>query len=274
MARNVQALLGEESHLARIVDMAGGSWYVESLTEQLAERAWEIFQAIEARGGMQQALVSSWVAEQVGATRAWRQERVANGRAPLTGVSEFPDAGEAAPPPEVIASLIEPDPATAAGGPSAASGLGLSRYGAELERLRARVDAARAQGQETQVFLATLGPLAAHTARATWAQNLFAIAGIRAIRPEPEAEPGTWGQMIRSAGVKLACICGDDKTYQSSALEAAGVLGESPVERIYLAGKGGDLRSELEEAGVSEFAYQGVDRMALLSRALDVAGVR
>ena len=69
VARNTHALLAEESHVARVIDAAGGSWYVEDLTEQLAARAWACFQDIERAGGLRAALASGLIASQLAASR-------------------------------------------------------------------------------------------------------------------------------------------------------------------------------------------------------------
>ena len=94
VARNTQALLIQEAHLARVVDPAGGGWLVESLTDALARAGWAFFQEIEAAGGAVVALDSGLVAARVEAVRAAREKAVATRRTPITGVSEFPDLAE------------------------------------------------------------------------------------------------------------------------------------------------------------------------------------
>lgn len=89
VARNTPIVLREEARLDRVVDPAGGSWTIETLTEQLAEKAWSAFQAIEARGGMVEALRSGWIASSLEAADAPRQRNLATRRDPLIGVSEF-----------------------------------------------------------------------------------------------------------------------------------------------------------------------------------------
>src|SRR5690606_4066719 len=99
IARNTQTLLLEEASLARVVDPAGGSWYVERLTEDLARAAWTWFTEIERAGGLAAALESGMVADRIAATWARRRADIARRRAPLTGVSEFHDIAEAPPDP-------------------------------------------------------------------------------------------------------------------------------------------------------------------------------
>ena len=97
LARNTQLILTEECNLHRVIDPAGGSYFVESLTDQLASKGWEIFQQIEAGGGMAESLRSGWIHEQIDSAFSEREKRIATRRDPITGVSEFPDASEKRP---------------------------------------------------------------------------------------------------------------------------------------------------------------------------------
>ncbi|MEM7622022.1 MAG: methylmalonyl-CoA mutase family protein [Planctomycetota bacterium] len=94
IARNTQHVLMEESHIHRVSDPAGGCWFIEHLTDEFAEKAWETFQSIEARGGMETCLRSGWVADQIDSAFAPRSKDIATRKAPITGVSEFPNLSE------------------------------------------------------------------------------------------------------------------------------------------------------------------------------------
>lgn len=91
LARNTQIVLQEESHLNREIDPAGGSWFLERLTDQLAEKAWGLFQAIESRGGMRRAVTDGSVADQIRAVQATRDKHLATRKQVVTGVSEHPN---------------------------------------------------------------------------------------------------------------------------------------------------------------------------------------
>jgi len=97
IARNTQSILAEESHLSRVVDPAGGAWMIESLTDQLCEKAWPTFQQIEKQGGMAEALTSGWVARQIESAFAPRVKNIARRKDAVTGVSEFPSLEEKRP---------------------------------------------------------------------------------------------------------------------------------------------------------------------------------
>jgi methylmalonyl-CoA mutase len=93
-ARNTQLILAEECHLPQVVDPAGGSWYIEWYTNEVARRAWTVFQQVEARGGMVKAAVSGWVAEQIRPTSTAREKDIAVRKVAVTGVSEHPTLTE------------------------------------------------------------------------------------------------------------------------------------------------------------------------------------
>jgi methylmalonyl-CoA mutase len=93
-ARNTQLILAEECHLARVVDPAGGSWYIEWYTNEVANRAWTVLQQIEAQGGMLKAAVGGWVEAQIKPTEAAREKDIAVRKVAVTGVSEHPTLTE------------------------------------------------------------------------------------------------------------------------------------------------------------------------------------
>ena len=163
IARNTQSLLVEEGHLARVLDPAGGSWYVESLTDQLAQAAWDWFTEIERAGGLAAALDSGLVRDRLAAAWDARAARIATRKDPITGVSEFPNLAEKLPDREPAAAVL----------PS--GGLPRVRAAQGFEELR---DRAASADRPPRVYLATIGPIARHTARAGFAGNLFQAGGL------------------------------------------------------------------------------------------------
>lgn len=216
IARNTQLLLLEESHVGRVLDPAGGSWFVEELTDELARDAWRHFQEVESRGGFADA--RGYLAGQIAAVAARRADDIAHRRTAITGINEFPNLAEAALPQQDSASTV-------------------ARYAAAFEALRDRSDAFLARtGARPQALLLPLGPLAEHNIRATFAANLLASGGIEAINPGPLDAAGV-AQAVSDAGSpEVAVICGTDKRYGD---EAAGVVAAARgagVSRVYLAG--------------------------------------
>ncbi|MFF5444217.1 methylmalonyl-CoA mutase small subunit [Streptomyces sp. NPDC012888] len=256
IARNTSTVLLEESHLARVVDPAGGSWYVERLTDELAHAAWEFFQTVERAGGLPAALRSGQVAERLAATWAERTKALAKRREPVTGVSEFPNLGE---------RLPEREPAPAA--PS--GGLPRVRRDEAYEALRARSDAhLAATGSRPRIFLAALGPAAAHTARATFAANLFQAGGIEAVHDPVSVDPDTAGAAFAASGAAMAVLCSSDALYAEQAAPVAEALRAAGATTVFLAGRPGSA-----DGAVDEYVFAGCDAVAVLSSVLDRMGV-
>ncbi|MFJ9412651.1 methylmalonyl-CoA mutase family protein [Streptomyces sp. NPDC101227] len=261
IARNTQSVLLEESHLSKVIDPAGGSWYVERLTDELAQAAWAFFQEIEAAGGQAAALRSGMLGERLAKTWQRRSEDLARRREPITGVSEFPHLAE---PP------VHRDPAPAPVG----GGRGLPRVRRDdaYERLRSRSDAhLAATGERPKVFLAALGPVAAHTARVTFAANLFQAGGIETVQEAVDAESAA--EAFARSGAGIACLCASDAVYGEQAAAVAAALTAAGARRVHLAGKPGERREEFTGAGVEAFVFAGCDAVEALSSALDVMEV-
>jgi methylmalonyl-CoA mutase len=233
IARNTQSLLVEEGHLARVLDPAGGSWYVEALTESLARAAWAWFTEIERAGGLAAALDSGLVRDRIAAAWEERSSRLAHRTDAITGVSEFPNLAENLPSREPAAEVLP------------TGGLPRVRAAQEFEELRERADGAR-------VYLATIGPIARHTARASFAGNLFQAGGL-------ETPSGDGASGLAEAPTTVACICGTDKDYAASAAELAAELRTAGATQVWLAGK-----PDLAIDGVDGYVYAGCDALDVL----------
>jgi methylmalonyl-CoA mutase len=245
VARNTQALLIQEAHLARVVDPAGGGWLVESLTDALARAGWAFFQEIEAAGGAVVALDSGLLAARVKAVRVAREKAVATRRTPITGVSEFPDLAE---------KPVERAPRPAA--PN--GGLPVYRPAAPFEAYRDRSDAVvAATGARPTAFLATLGPLAGYSTRASFARNLLAAGGIDAVEAGPtesaEAVAAAWEQ----SRVPVAVLCSSDALYAERGEATAAALRAAGARRILVAGR-------VDVPGIDGQLYAGCDALAVI----------
>jgi methylmalonyl-CoA mutase len=222
MARNVQLLLLEESHVGRVLDPAGGSWFVEDLTEQLAQQAWERFQAVEQHGGFIEA--HDFVVEQIGDVAARRIDDVAHRRTAVTGVNEYPNLGEPALPQND--SLHSP---LAAGK--------LVRYAVEFEALRDRSDVYLDRtGSRPRVLLLPLGPLAEYNIRTSFAANLLASGGIEAVNPGTVEADGVEKAVGDAGSPTVAVICGTDNRYGSAAAAVVEAARRAGVDHVCLAG--------------------------------------
>jgi methylmalonyl-CoA mutase len=216
IARNTQLLLLEESHLGRVLDPAGGSWFVEDLTEQLAQKAWEHFQQIEAEGGF--AAARDFVAAQIADVRDRRTDDINHRRKALTGVNEYPNLNEA--------PLPHGDSVSA-----------VARYAAGFEALRDRSDGwLDKTGSRPKVLLLPLGPLAEHNIRVTFAANLLASGGIDAVNPGTVDAAGVADAVSAAGGPGVVVICGTDARYRTEAAGVVEAARKAGASRVLLAG--------------------------------------
>jgi methylmalonyl-CoA mutase len=302
LARNTQVIAQEESNLGKVVDAPGGSWAVEKLSDELAKAAWALFQQIEREAGLVKALQLGGFQSGVASARAARMQAAAKRKELVTGVTDFPLIGEAAPSVEVVnlPAIVRRAAEASGRAPAARSWFSLktaasdkatladlsrtTEEGAEaepfwpirvaepFERLRDLADQRTAAGRAPKVFLAALGPQAEHAARLMYAENFFAAGGIAAV---PTNGDSIWlAQAVQSTGCSLACICGSDQRYASEAVDVARALKRAGVARLYLAGRPEAREAELRAAGVDEFIHTGVDVLASLELAHAELGLR
>ncbi|MGW2282913.1 methylmalonyl-CoA mutase family protein [Streptomyces sp. NPDC001770] len=245
IARNTSTILMEESHLSRVIDPAGGSWYLEQLTDQMARAGWAFFQSIESAGGQQSALRSGMIGALLAETWSAREASIATRREPITGVSEFPHLAE---------KPVVRSPAPRA----AARGLPRVRRDEPFEALRARSDAhLEATGRRPRIFLAAVGTVAEYTPGLAFAVNAFQAGGIECV---------TEGAFVES-GTTYACLCSSDALYQQQAGRLAAELTSEGADHVFLAGRPGS------DPAVDAYVFDGCDLIAVLSAVLDRMGV-
>jgi len=258
MARNIQLLLLEESHVGRILDPAGGSWFVEDLTEQLAQQAWQHFQAIEKHGGFADA--GDYITGQIGEIAAQRADDVAHRRTAITGVNEYPNLTE----PALPQNDSQHSPLAAGT---------LSRYAAAFETLRDRSDTYLDRtGSRPQALLLPLGPLAEHNIRTTFAANLLASGGIEAVNPGTVDADGVAKAVADAGSPSVAVICGTDSRYGTEAAAIVEAARTAGVAHICLAGPQKAVAETDPEQQPDEFLTMKINAVDSLSSLLSRLG--
>lgn len=248
ISRNTNLLLLEESHLGHVVDPAGGSYYVEDLTKQVAEKAWAVFTDIESKGGFTAAVESGFVKALLDETHEAVRNDIAHRIKQLTAINEFPNLAEAPLPADL---RVEPS--------------NVRRWAAEFEALRNRSDAfLEVKGKRPQIALIPLGPLAKHNVRTGFATNLLATGGIEALNPGQVA-PGTDEFKQAAEASKIVVVCGTDQEYAASGAEAVKALRDAGVEEILLAGAPGTV-------DVDGYLNLKIDAAKTLSKLLEKLG--
>ncbi|MEM7166557.1 MAG: methylmalonyl-CoA mutase family protein [Planctomycetota bacterium] len=296
LARNLQHMLHEESHLGAVADPAGGAFAQEERTRALAEQAWDLLQDVERRGGMVAAVTSGWVTEQVLESRTKRLAAVQSRDLPLVGVSDFVDlssgepmrpeqpsedntaSGGAALPESVVASWGQPSAShfeeLVAAFAAAPNGLNLDQvYGGPLnsdvarltmapldepfQQLRRRAAAANAR---PAVSLVQLGSAKENAARTGFARRAFTAGGF-----VNEAQ----GFATDTPVSPVVCVCGTDGAYESELRSVIPALRAAGAQWVVVAGKPTDTA---RETGVDAFVHIGCDLVAVLDAALTAAG--
>lgn len=250
MARNTQLLLLEESHIGRVLDPAGGSWFVEDLTRALAEEAWTHFRDIESRGGFTAAV--DYLAAQIAEVSEKRRDDIAHRRTAITGVNEYPNLSEMPLPPS------DPVP-------------GVQRYAASFEALRDRSDAYLAEhGSRPTALLLPIGPLSEHNIRTTFAANLLASGGVEAVNPGPLDAAGVAQAVSDAGGAVAAVICGTDARYAQEASDVVEAARGAGVSHVYLAGPEKAVAEAAHKP--DEYLTAKIDAIAVLSALLTRLG--
>ena len=259
IARNQQILLQEECNLCDVVDPAGGSYFVESLTREIAEKAWAFFAEIEAKGGMSKALEEGFVQDAVAKTAAGRKKLYDTRRSVVVGTNSYANMSEkplekgackcaevsAARAREVAenrriveislkdkkgAALVEGIVDAAAKGMSVQTileeiscncSLGVDARPLEIRRAVEHFEALRTasaeyaakNGHGPKIFLATMGPLVQHKARADFIRGFFEVGGFEVVYPKGFDTAEAAADAFAESGAKFAVICSTDATY-------------------------------------------------------------
>ncbi len=242
IARNTQIILQSESHIGHVVDPAGGSWYIEKLSQELAAGAWQLFQEIEAEGGILAAHEKGIMSAHIAKTQAMAQKATETRSAALLGVSEFPNLEEA-PLPLPPQNHIPNRPAQA------------------YETLRYA-----AQAVKPKVFLATIGTQAEYTARANFATNIYAAGGFIAVSSDERIDTNQLAPAFLDSGAKIAVICGTDKGYETNAAAYAKILTEAGAQHIAVAGK-------FTAAMIDDQIFMGCNALSFLQKIHKITGL-
>jgi len=263
IARNTQLILRDESSLNRVADPAGGSYYIEQLTLDFARAAWTEFRRIEALGGMTAALVQGDIARVLAETVAARNKAIRTRRLPIVGVSEFPHLEEL----PVRRTSRSPE-APASGGPAELRMTPLRpvRMAEAFESLRDASDRYfAAHGHRPRAFMANLGTVAEHTARAMWIANALAAGGIDPLQHHGFADVAQAASLIAASGAQLVVISGPDAMYPEWVPALTAALKQQSGRIVAVAGRPGEHEGAFRAAGVDLFIYAGADLFETLS---------
>lgn len=275
MARNTHLVLQEESFLDRVLDPAGGSWYVEHLSDALQRRAWALFQEIEARRGMEEVLLDGWLAGGIADVAEKRARALARGDADLTSITSFPDLSP-------TSLEVEPHPAAMAhrDGGERVRRLQPRRLAKPFERLRDASDRYRARtGHSPKVFLIPLGGASKVSATTDLARDVFAIAGIEVLYADEMTGAGSEASIspatraFSESGAAIACICAGPDWPGDDARTLGAALAEAGAKRVFACTSSPDAADDIAgEVAIDGHVYPGCDRFEILECGLTAYG--
>lgn len=255
IARNQQFLLKEESHLDKVVDPAGGSYYVETLTVSLANEAWKLFLDIEEKGGFLACINDNTVQKAVNETSSKRHTDVARRKEILLGTNQYPNINETA------AQKIE---STSCGcgcnheKPEEGEGLSMKRAASDFEALRLATEAA---SNRPKVFMLTIGNLAMRLARAQFSTNFFGCAGYEIIDNLgfKTVQEGIDAALAKNADVIV--LCSSDDEYAELAPEAFKYL---DGRAMFVVAGAPACMDDLKAVGINDFIHVRVNVLETL----------
>lgn len=244
IARNQQFLLKEESHLDKVVDPAGGSYYVETLTASIAQEAWKLFLEVEDKGGFNANVNNGAIQDAVNASSEKRHSDIAKRKEILLGTNQYPNFGEMA-----ADKIVKGECNCCCGEKAEGKGLSTKRQGSDFEELRLATEAA---SNRPKVFMLTIGNLAMRLARSQFSANFFGCAGYEIIDNLGfnTVEEGINAAIEKKADIVV--ICSSDDEYATLAPEAFKAL--NGRAEFVVAGAPA-CTEELQTQGITNFIH-------------------
>ena len=247
IARNQQLLIKEESHFDRIVDPSAGSYYIEHLTDALAQEAWKIFLKVEEEGGFLQAVKNGTVQDDINATNVKRHGDAAKRKEFILGTNQFPNFTEKSEGKRALNAAC-----CCHGGEHSCEApfkkLETTRLAADFEDLRIHTE-------ETKVptaFMLTIGNLAMRQARAQFSCNFLACAGYKVIDNLGFKTVEEGVDAALEAKADIVVICSSDDEYAEYAIPAFKYLNG---RAMFVVAGAPACMEDLKAAGIENFIH-------------------
>jgi methylmalonyl-CoA mutase len=246
IARNQQLILKNESFFDKVADPVAGSYYIETLTTKLIDKAWELFLQVDEKGGYLKAFRESFISERVRTEAHKKDQDIALRKMSLLGTNQYPNTTEHLDP-----SKIKPEAKPETKGDVQT----LTPYrGAEaFEEIRLKTDAYARNNKRPVVWMFTYGNMAMRRARSQFAGNFFGIAGFEIADNPGFATVEEGIKAAREAKPDIVVICSSDEEYADIALPVYKALKDETI--VVLAGYPKDLADKFREEGLGHFIH-------------------
>jgi methylmalonyl-CoA mutase len=251
IARNQQLILKEEAHFDKVADPAAGSYYIENLTESLAAAAWDLFNKIQDEGGYLEAVRKGMIQGLIKESAAKKFSNVATRRETILGTNQFPNFTESLKfTPE--AWVMEAD--NRRNEKAEIETIVTFRAAQQFEKLRYATDVYAQNHKRPVAWMFTYGNLAMRKARANFASNFFACAGIQVVDNPGFKTLDEGIAAARNEKPEIVVICSSDEEYgEGNALKIFEELKNETI--VVLAGNPEGTVDILKGAGLKYFIH-------------------
>lgn len=243
MSRNPQIILKEESYFDKVVDPAAGSYYIENLTDSIAENAWKLFQSVESEGGIINLILRGDIQKAIEESCQKRNMNIATRKCILLGANQYPNINE---------SML--DKLGNKKEEKAGAGLKTYRGAAAFEELRLATEKYAKTHGRPKVFLLKIGNLAMRQARAGFVTNFFGCAGYEILDNTGFSTVEEGIKAAEAVNANIVVICSSDEEYATLGVEAAKVAKAKGFIFI-VAGNPTDSIDALKAAGTDDFIH-------------------
>ncbi len=254
-ARNLQLLLKHEVHLDQWLDPAGGSYFIESLTTQLADAAWSLFQELESQGGLLQALSQGLPQAAIAETAAQRLKQIEQRRQVLVGTNTYANPQEHLQDIHIQGLWPEQDS-------TRPHGLAPLRLAEDFESLR--------QGQEQspkKVTLLCLGQTPDYLARSEFARGFFEVAACQVVNSPALADAEALASFVAETESDIWVLCSSDAAYVESLNDWAAIVKKASSGPLVLAGR---MPQGVNGDALDASIYMGCNALETLEQILSV----
>ncbi len=260
IARNQQLLLKEESYLDKVVDPAAGAYYIENLTDSIAEQAWKLFLQVHEKGSFLEALKVGFIQETIESTAHERNMAIATRKEILLGTNQYPNAVESV-------DSIDPyvfNPGSAKEEDAIIPTLKQYRGAQAFESMRYKTDQFAKKGRRPKVFLLTIGHPAMRSARAQFASNFFGCAGFEIIDSSGFKSVDAACEAALKSGADITVICSSDEEYAEFAPKIYDHLKDKSI--VVVAGYPKAIMEDLKQKGIQHFIHIKSNILEILSK--------
>ncbi len=265
IARNQQIILKEEAYFKKVADIAGGSYYIENMTDSIANAAWKLFQTIEEKGGMIEIISNGSIYEEIENTCIQRDMDIAMRKTVMLGTNQHPNQNEK------MLEKIKPNIETK----DLSSKLKTYRGATAFEALRLSTEDHVVKGnKQPVVFLLTIGNLTMRKARAMFSNNFFGCAGYKIIDNAGFKTVEEGVNEAQKANADIVVICSSDDEYLEIGTKACKLLKDANNKiKVIIAGNPTAIVDQLKNAGVDDFIHVRTNVLETLQKYNHLLGI-